>query len=133
MQDKYSFVAIFDYAEDGISILFPNIPEAITCATNTEEALKNAEEVLGLCLVSREDDNEEIPIPTDIKDIKLDPNQRTVIITVWMPLARQEVKTIYDRKTLTIPHWLNVEAEKADLNFSQILQAALKDKLGIKG
>jgi predicted RNase H-like HicB family nuclease len=133
MQDKYSFVAIFDYAEDGINITFPDIDEALSCATNTEEALKNAEEVLGLCLVSREDDNEEIPNPTDIKDIKLDPNQRTVIITVWMPLARQEVKTIYDRKTLTIPHWLNVEAEKADLNFSQILQAALKDKLGIKG
>lgn len=132
MQDKYSFVAIFDYAEDGINIVFPDIEEAISCANTTEEALKKAEEVLGLCLVSREDDNEEIPVPTDIKDIKLETNQRTVIITVWMPLARQEVKTIFDKKTLTIPHWLNEQAEKAGINFSQVLQAALKDKLGIK-
>jgi predicted RNase H-like HicB family nuclease len=133
MQDKYSFVAIFDYSEDGISISFPDIPEAISCAKTTEEALKYAEEVLGLCLVSREDDEEEIPCPTELENINPEKNQRTVIITVWMPLARKETKTIYDRKTLTIPHWLNVEAEKAGLNFSQLLQSAIKDKLNIKG
>jgi len=131
MENKYSFVAILDYAEDGINILFPDIPEAISCATTTQEAIKNAEEVLGLCLVSREDDGEEIPQMTDIRNVSLESNQRTIIVNVWMPLARAEVKTINDKKTLTIPHWLNVEAEKAGVNFSQILQLALKDKLGI--
>jgi len=94
MESKYSFVAILDYAEDGINITFPDITEAISCATTTQEAIKNAEEALGLCLVSREDDGEEIPQATDIKDVNLEANQRTIIVNVWMPLARAGVKTI---------------------------------------
>ena len=35
------------------------------------------------------------------------------------------------RKNLTIPYWLNVEAEKAGINFSQVLQVALKEKLNV--
>ena len=37
------------------------------------------------------------------------------------------------KKNCTIPSWLNFEAEKAGLNFSAILQAALKRELGIQG
>jgi len=35
------------------------------------------------------------------------------------------------KKTLTIPNWLNSKAEKAGVNFSQTLQKALKQQLGI--
>jgi hypothetical protein len=35
------------------------------------------------------------------------------------------------KKTLTIPQWLNEESEKAGVNFSQILQSALKERLGL--
>ena len=35
------------------------------------------------------------------------------------------------KKTLTIPMWLNYLSEKNNLNFSQILQEALKERLGI--
>ena len=37
------------------------------------------------------------------------------------------------KKTLTIPAWLNTIAEVNDINFSQVLQNALKDQLGING
>jgi hypothetical protein len=36
------------------------------------------------------------------------------------------------KKTLTIPSWLNHAAEKQHLNFSQILQEALKERLQIR-
>ena len=36
------------------------------------------------------------------------------------------------KKTLTIPSWLNIEAERAGVNFSQILQDGLKARLGIQ-
>ena len=35
------------------------------------------------------------------------------------------------KKTLTIPKWLDREATRAHLNFSGILQEALKERLGI--
>jgi len=55
MKKDYAFIAILDFAEDGINIniTFPDIPEAISCAKNVQEADKNAKEVLQLCLESR--------------------------------------------------------------------------------
>ena len=44
MQDNYTFVAILKYDKDGINIRFPDIDEAISCASTTKEALKNAKE-----------------------------------------------------------------------------------------
>jgi len=46
-------------------------------------------------------------------------------------LARREIQNVAIKKTLTIPQWLNELAEREHINFSQILQSALKDALGI--
>lgn len=48
-KDRYSYVAVFSYEENGISIEFPDLPGCLPCAEkdNTEEALKNAKELLG--------------------------------------------------------------------------------------
>ena len=48
MKDKYEFMAIFEYEKDGINISFPDLPGCLSCADTTNEAIKNAEEVLGL-------------------------------------------------------------------------------------
>lgn len=37
------------------------------------------------------------------------------------------------KKNCTIPSWLNAAAEKAGVNFSAVLQAALKRELNITG
>jgi toxin-antitoxin system, antitoxin component, hicB family len=39
---------------------------------------------------------------------------------------------MHEHKNCTIPSWLNFEAEKAGINFSAILQAALKAELNLK-
>ena len=36
------------------------------------------------------------------------------------------------KKTLTIPEWLNEEATALGINFSQVLQEALIQKIGVK-
>ena len=48
MKESYEFVAIFNYEKDGISISFPDLPGVFSSAETTEEAIKNANEVLGL-------------------------------------------------------------------------------------
>jgi predicted RNase H-like HicB family nuclease len=93
-KDNYTYPSIFTFANDGISIGFPDISEAISCAKDTKEAIKCAEEVLGLCLVGREIDKEEIPQPTHIKEIVLESNQKMMLIEVYMPLCRDSVETI---------------------------------------
>ena len=131
MKDRYTFIALFTFEDDGISIEFPDLPGCLSCADTQEEALYNAQEVLGLYLVGMEDDAEEIPSPTPLNKISLEKNQIPTLVQVYMPLARQQAKPVSVKKTLTIPSWLNVLAEENHINFSQLLQKALQEQLNI--
>ena len=133
MKNTYEYVAIFDYAEDGINIYFPDLPGCFSCADTTKEALKNAQEAMGLYLVTCEEEDIEIPEPTPLEKIKCKENEKPILVSVWMPLARSEVEVVSVKKTLTLPAWLNKLAEAHNINFSKVLQAALKDILKTKG
>lgn len=103
MQDNYTFVAILKYDKDGINIRFPDIDEAISCASTTKEALKNTKEVLELTLCNREEEGIEIPEATLLENIKCNENEKEVNVSVWMPLVRSEMEEQSVKKTLTIP------------------------------
>ena len=131
-KDRYIYLAIFEYNEDGISVEFPDIPGCLTCGDTTEEALANAKEALELNMYGIEEDEEEVPVPSEPKDIKLVENQTIVLIEVWMIPVRDYMRNKSVKKTLTIPKWLNDMAEENKVNFSQLLQNGLKEYLGIK-
>lgn len=131
-KDFYTFPAILSFDEDGISVEFPDLPGCLTCGDSTEEAINRAKEALGLHLYGMEEDNDLIPEPTDIKDLFLETGQIPVLIDVVMPMHRKAIENQAVKKILTIPQWLNKEAIKHDVNFSQILQEALKEHLGFK-
>lgn len=131
-KDYYMFPAIFDYADDGISISFPDLPGCFSCADTDEEALFMAKDALGLHICNLEDDEYEIPIPTTLKNIKIKNNQKAILVEVNMPLFRESVQNTAVKKTLTIPKWINDLAERNHVNFSQVLQVALKQYLGVK-
>ena len=124
-KDRYIYPAIFDYSDDGISVEFPDLPGCLTCADTTEEALSNAKEALELTMYSIEEDNEEIPEPTPIQDIKTEPNQVLVMIDVWMPLVRESIEGHSVNKTLTIPKRLNKLIKTSKINCSQVVQKRL--------
>lgn len=129
--DYYSFPAVFSYAEDGISIEFPDFPGCLPCGKNEAEAFKNAREALGLHLFGMECDNEVIPAPSAINAIHTPHNSAIVLIEVFMPSIRDAALNKAVKKTLTIPAWLNYKAEAANVNFSQLLQDSLKQYLGL--
>ncbi len=133
MKNVYEYVAILNYEEDGINIYFPDLQGCLSCADTTEEALKNAEEALGLYMVECEEEKIEIPEPTPLEKIICKENEKPILVRVWMPLVRSEVEVVSVKKTLTLPAWLNKLAEANNINFSQVLQAALKDILKTKG
>ncbi|OME86897.1 pilus assembly protein HicB [Paenibacillus sp. FSL A5-0031] len=131
MNDRYVFPAIFDYADDGISVEFPDLPGALTCGDTDEEALRMARECMALHLYGMETDNEIIPQPTRSLNVKLDVNQIVVLIDVWMPIFRDKVAEQAVKKTLTIPKWLDDLATDQKVNFSRVLQDGLKAHLGV--
>jgi len=131
MKNRYLFPAIFSYAEDGINISFPDLPACFSFGFSDEEAFRNAKEVLELYLFSLEEDRLEIPEHTTINQIKTKENEAVMLIDVWMVPVRDQMKNKSIRKNCTIPAWLNDIAEENKVNFSLVLQSALKEYLGI--
>jgi predicted RNase H-like HicB family nuclease len=129
-RDRYVFPALFFYAQEGITITFPDLPGCISEAGTDEEALRNAHDALGSRLYADEEDNTPIPEPSRLIDVATQPSERAVLVEVDMLSVRQEIKPIYVKKTLTIPESLNRRATRRGINFSQVLQEALRDKLG---
>lgn len=133
LNDRYSFVALFSYDEDGISIDFPDLPGCCPCADkdDTDMALKNAKEALGLHIWGMEQDGEKIPVPSKITDIMLEAGQVPVLIDVFMPPVRERINSRFVKKTLSLPAWLASKADEDGVNCSRIFQNALMDYLGV--
>jgi len=129
LKDNYSFPAILYYDDDGISIDFPDLPGCLPCAKTTEEAIKNAKEALGLHLWGMEKDHDEIPEPTPITKLLFEDKSIALMVDVFMPPIREKINNNHVTKILSIPSWLNSEAEHAGVNLSQVLQNALKEQL----
>ena len=129
LKNRYCYVAIFSY--DGISIEFPDLPGCYPCADkeDTDMALKNAKEALGLHIWGMEQDNEEIPQPTTITSLHLEDNQIAVLIDVFMPPIRERINNKFVKKTLSLPAWLAAKADEYGVNCSKIFQNALMEYL----
>ena len=88
--------------------------------------------MLGCVLFGLEEDGEEIPTPTPLSDIKLKENERVVLVDVYMPSIRMAQINRSVNRTVTLPAWLNAAALEHNINFSQVLQDALKSQLCLK-
>lgn len=132
---KYIYPAIFDPNENnGFTITFPDLPGCITEGDDLDEALLMAAEAMALHLYGLERDGDDIPHPSAPADISLedsDPGAFVSLVQARTEPIRNELQNRAVKKTLTVPQWLNDEAEAAGLNFSQTLQYALKEQLGI--
>ncbi len=128
---KIFYPACF-YLEDGgaYSVIFPDLNSA-TCGKDLEQAIYMAEDLLGGLLVSAQDDGETVAPPTDAGKVKADeyPNGFVTLIGVDVDNYRKRLKSV--KKTLTIPEWLNEAAVRQNINFSAVLQDALKQQLGL--
>ena len=128
-KDNYVYPAIFIYDDDGISIEFPDLPGCFSCADTDEQALYMAKDALRGYLLTCEDLGQEIKKPTPLNLIATEANQKAVLIDVCLAFYRKANNNRAVKKTLTIPAWLNEAAEREKINFSFVLQSALKEQL----
>ena len=127
--ERYFYPAVFTY-EPGqeIAVDFPDL-KCATSGTTDDDALLSARELLGCVLYGLEEDGEEIPAPTPLANVNIQPNERAVLIDVYMPSIRQANINRSVNRTVTLPAWLNAAALERNINFSQVLQDALKAQL----
>lgn len=133
-KDVYAFWAAFHYAEEGVSVRFPDLPGCLTSGDDADDALTAAQEALGGFLVVSENDSDPIPEPSSLKTVmaELEEDEAACRVTVFMPTVREAMNSKAVKKTLTVPEWLNEAAEQQGINFSQTLQKALREAIGIK-
>ena len=129
LTERYFYPAIFTYEEgQEIAVVFPDLDVA-TSGINDNDALLSARELLGCTIYGLEEDGEDIPLPTPLSKVALQSNERAVLIDVFMPSIRQAHINRSVSRTVTLPAWLNAAALECNINFSQVLQDALKAQL----
>lgn len=130
--NKLFYPAIFHVAEEGgFWITFPDLPECMTQGDNMQEAYEMAVDALGLALVSREQEKLEIPTASELSNISIEKDEYCVIIEFDMLAYKKRTNSKAVKKTLSIPEWLNEAATAAGVNFSQVLQEALMQKINL--
>lgn len=127
--ERYFYPAVFTYEEGKeIAVVFPDLDVA-TSGVNDDDALLSARELLGCVMFGIEEDGEDLPTPTRLSDITVEENERVVLIDVYMPSIRMANVNKSVNRTVTLPAWLNAAALELNVNFSQILQEALLQKI----
>jgi len=130
--DRYAYPAVLTYEEGyEIAVTFPDLPGCATSGATEIEAIAAGREALGLHLWGMERDGDEIPAPSNAKNIELEEGEVIAVIDVYMPSIRlaQENKSV--NRTVTLPAWLDARAKECGVNFSQLLQEAIKKEISI--
>ena len=128
LKERYIYPAIFNYDDNEISIVFPDLGVA-TSGINEDDAFLSARELLGITMLGLEEDKEKIPTPSKLQDIELNNNEKVTLIDAYMPSLRKANINKSVNRTVTLPAWLNAKALEYNINFSQLLQDAIKKEL----
>ena len=127
---KYVYPVILFKDEDEIGVAVPDLPGCFTCGRDMAEALVMAKDVIEMWLWDAENKNEVIPLASETLATKK--GETLNFIVADTDEFRRAVDTKATKKTLSIPAWLNYQAEKANAPFSQILQQGLKEYLHLE-
>ena len=128
---KYAYPAIFTpAAEGGYDVKVPDLPGCRTCGDDLADAIFMAEDAISMWLWAAEHKNEVLPAASVLPSVVAPRFINYVYADTDAYRKKNDARAV--KKTLSIPSWLNTMAEEAGVNFSQILQEALKARLGVQ-
>jgi predicted RNase H-like HicB family nuclease len=106
-----------------------------TQGNDIPDAIEMARDAIGLMGVDMQDDGEALPVASKLADVQAEAPSNSFVSLVDVDFSeyrrKNDMRAV--KKNCTIPSWLNFEAERAGINFSAVLQTALKRELNITG
>ena len=130
---------ITEYKEDYL-VYVPDL-DIYTEGKTMADAIEMARDAIGLKGIDDKDDTKTLPSPssrekalamakanTDIFDYS---TGILTLVDVNFTEYRRRMDNKAVRRNVTLPNWLNTEAEKAQINVSRVLQEALINVLGL--
>lgn len=131
---KKAYPIVLTQGKEYIVVFVPDF-NINTQGESVPDALEMARDAIGIMGIDMEDDGEALPEPSALADVqaKAKAGELVSLVDVDFTEYRRKNDMRAVKKNCTIPSWLNVEAEKAGVNFSAILQSALKKELRLTG
>ena len=130
----YVLPAIFTpNPKGGYIVKVPGVPGCVSGGASLEESMLTIKDALCGCLCVLEDNNCAPATTPPSSDMPLSPGEFVALIEADTIKYRIEHDNRAVRKNISLPAWLNAKAEQANINCSQLLQEALKDRLGLTG
>ncbi|WP_433943348.1 type II toxin-antitoxin system HicB family antitoxin [Paenibacillus sp. SN-8-1] len=132
-KDHHIYPVVVEKSDNGVALYFPDIAGTAVLAPDIQTAIKEAKNMLVDRILELEDSKQSIPQPSEIDNIELnDSSDRIVFVEVFLPPYRDAAANKAVTINCTAPLWLRDAGKAAGLNFSQLLQNATKEALGIR-
>lgn len=137
---KSVYPVIFTETKDKQNTVLIEVPdlEIFTEGYGIENAIEMARDAIGLHGITKEDMKEELAAPTPMSEIDIsksvfakEGSSFLSMVDIDFTEYRRQVDNKAVRRNVTLPNWLNKEAERAHINVSRVLQDALMAKLGV--
>ena len=141
---KVTYPVIFTEVDTNILIEVPDL-QIFTEANDEAEpkgtmadAIMMARDTIGLACMAMEDEGTTIPEAGKLQEVDAakgvfcEEGEGVVsLVDVDLTAYRRMMDNKTVRRNVTLPNWLNQEAEMAHINVSKVLQEALMTKLGV--
>jgi predicted RNase H-like HicB family nuclease len=127
---KTAYPVIFTKLSDGYAAHAPDFP-LDTQGDDLAEAIEMARDAIGIMGIDMEDDGKPLPQPTNPENVTCLAGEFISMVDIDFAEYRKANERRTVRRNVSLPSWLNSEAEKAGINVSAILQSALKQELQI--
>lgn len=134
-----AYPACFFKEKNGYSVIFPDLNYLSTCGDSLEEAFAMAVDCLAGYLFWLQQDGVSFPAASKLAEVdalaimqELEFECEEAFANMVTVDVKEYAKLHFEKavkKTLTIPAWLNRLALERGINFSQVLQEALKERL----
>lgn len=129
---KKAYPIIMTQGKELIVVFIPDF-NINTQGEDIPDAIEMARDAIGLMGIDMQDDGEELPEASSLADVRAKSPSDGIVSLVDVDFAeyrrKNDMRTV--KKNCTLPSWLNFEAERAGINFSAVLQSALKSELNI--
>lgn len=128
---KAAYPVVLTKEEKWTLVYVPDF-EINTEGVDLADAMEMARDAIGLMGITMEDEHKALPSPSSLKTIT-ESNGEGVVTLVDVDFSEyrraNDMKTV--RRNVSLPQWLNVQADKSGINVSAVLQKALRAELGL--
>lgn len=127
---KYLYMARIEKDGERWESEVPDIPHCLSFGETLEEAVEMIADAAAMMLVDYEDRGDQVPPATDPAHFRPEDGVIQTLLVLDTAEYRKKADTTPVRKSVSIPAWMDKQAQARGLSCSKVLQDALRSLIG---